>query len=101
MGNVCGCGKTLQCEGTSAGYKGQGETRLTGLPPSTAGTCHEGICSSGFLLPQGNIQPNHVLPHWQKLFGGFPFLDFLIGLFFLMMFFFLLRRNEAIPIIIL
>lgn len=75
--------KTLLCLGTSVGYKGQGETRHTALP-----TIHCRYLLFRISSAPGNIQSNHMLPHWPKVFGGFPFLDFLIGPFFLMFFFF-------------
>lgn len=73
--------QTLLCEGTSVGYKGQGETRHSGLP-----TIHCRCSSWRYLLLRissapSNIQPNHMLPQsfwrvslsWLSHWSFFPY----------------------------
>lgn len=66
------------------GTRGREKPDTVDSPPSTVGAAHEDICSSGFLLPQVIFS---LTTRYHKAFGGFPFLDFLIGPFFLMSFF--------------
>lgn len=92
MENVCGCAKYCYVRAWVLGTRGREKPDTLDSPPSTVGESHEDTCSSGFLLSQV-IFPT-TLP---KVFGGFPFLGFLIGPFFLVIFFSCSEEMKQFP----
>lgn len=88
--------KILLCEGMSVGYKGQGETRHTGLP-----TIHCRWISWRYLLFRISSAPSNIPYHTAKSFWRVSLSWLSHWSFFPCNFFFLLWRNETIPIIIL